>query len=1621
MKHARELDAKQPFDGRLHGDGHMETIAKAPTHAPLDAIVVSDSQLLFNGDFKRSGPDLILSNNDHELILRDYFKGEKRAALSSPDGAHLTGDVVNALTGHTQYAQADGRPSVSHVIGHVTKLSGTATAIRNGVSIILNNGDDVEKGDVVQSGSNSTLGITFIDGTVFGLASNARMVLNEMIYDPNGSDNKSLMSLVAGTISFVAGATAKNGDMKVDTPVATMGIRGTAVLVEIDFSVPGPGLPAAPSGKFQVLVEPNGTTGSYILFDKTTLSPVATVDQAGQQINISQGQISVTNGELSPDLQKLISDVFALKFTDNSNTKTYQHFTDSIVPQQFNGLQLTFAEFVSQTQNLNSLTQLAFNQPTVIEASFVVSVKKVDVIPVVNKASFTIQDQVVVFDSNPNDIVVPYVQGSATIRSVTGPSIIPAGVDLAKLVTVDAASGAIHYDPAQFSFLSANQSVVVTIEFDTTAGSESFHEALSVTITGTNALPVIITPATTATGAIGEEQAVTGSTGVDSVAGNIAFSDANLSDTHTASLSTPTFSWSGGALGASQLAALSSASALTLTKSDSTGTGTGSVAWHFTAPDKTFDFLASGETLTIAYVVKLDDGAGGTVTQTISVTVTGTNDLPTIGTTSGVFTELAGNSSGHAGGSITFADVDLTDHPTVSAHFTSFTYRDSSQHDVSSSLSTQQLADIAAVEASLTLTPSTTNANNGTVAWSYDVANCKFDFLGADETLTLTYSATVDDGHDGVITQPFTVTVTGTNDLPTIDATSGVLTELAGNSSGHAGGRITFADADLTDRPSVSAHFSSFTYQDSSHHDVSSSLSAQQLADIAAVEAYLTLAPSSTNANNGSVAWSYDVADCKFDFLGADETLTLIYSANVDDGHGGVITQPFSVTITGTNDAPTIGVSSDAFTELPATNNSTVDHAGGTVTFTDVNLTDQPVVSAQFTSFTYQNNSHHDVTSSLSTQQLADIAAVEASLTLTPSTTNANNGSVAWSYDVINSKFDFLGAGETLRLTYSATVDDGHGGVITHPFTVTVTGSNDAPTIAVSSGALTELPEANSKIDHTGGTITFADADLTDRPVVSTHFTSFTYQSSSHHDVTSSLSGQQLADIAAVEASLTLTPSATNTSNGSVAWSYDVCNSALDFLRAGDTLTLSYSATVDDGHGGVSSQPFTVTITGTNDAPTIVGASNPSTQAVVAVNNSGSPIILGQGITTNSFGFNTETFDSQPTGSLSNNGAGHGNFYSAALDATFSGSGHAGVVNGSLRNVSAAPFEGPLPGHADTTNYLSVGAYGTEIITFATEKNTLGFYWGSVDSENTIDFYNGTILVAHYTGHDISPLIANGNQGSFASNGYVEFIGLAAFNRVVFGSSGDSDDAFEIDNISAGSVHAQLAAPVAGSLTVHDSDIGDTLTASVTGNASIYYNGHSALPAGVSADALIAAGDITFDSTVSNGGTQILNWTYNPINANLDFLKASDTLTITYMAHVNDGSGNMDTQPLTVTIVGAGSSANMSNFQFVSGTTQNDTFHNVGNGVTIFGGGGQDTFVFNAGFKSATIADFNPGQDAIDFSHTLFSSIDAILAGAQSANSGHDTTITDSAHDKLTLTGVTIAQIQSHPNDFHLV
>ena len=94
-------------------------------------------------------------------------------------------------------------------------------------------GDLVYQGDAVATGADGRVGINFTDGTSFNLSNNARMVLNEFVYDPSSTSNSTLFNLTKGTFTFVAGKVAKTGDMKIDTPVATMGVRGTTPRVEI--------------------------------------------------------------------------------------------------------------------------------------------------------------------------------------------------------------------------------------------------------------------------------------------------------------------------------------------------------------------------------------------------------------------------------------------------------------------------------------------------------------------------------------------------------------------------------------------------------------------------------------------------------------------------------------------------------------------------------------------------------------------------------------------------------------------------------------------------------------------------------------------------------------------------------------------------------------------------------------------------------------------------------------------------------------------------------------------------------------------------------------------------------------------------------------------------------------------------------------------------------------------------------------------------------------------------------------------------------------------------------------------------------------------------------------------
>ena len=135
-------------------------------------------------------------------------------------------ELAQALTGVT------GEP-----IGQVETLAGTVTAIRSdGTEATLQVGDSVFQGDTLASGPDGAIGVVFADTTTFSMAEDGEIVLDEMVYDPTTQEGTFAVSVVEGVFTFVSGEIAKTDPdaMTLNTPVATIGIRGTQLALKYE-------------------------------------------------------------------------------------------------------------------------------------------------------------------------------------------------------------------------------------------------------------------------------------------------------------------------------------------------------------------------------------------------------------------------------------------------------------------------------------------------------------------------------------------------------------------------------------------------------------------------------------------------------------------------------------------------------------------------------------------------------------------------------------------------------------------------------------------------------------------------------------------------------------------------------------------------------------------------------------------------------------------------------------------------------------------------------------------------------------------------------------------------------------------------------------------------------------------------------------------------------------------------------------------------------------------------------------------------------------------------------------------------------------------------------------------
>ncbi|MER9300878.1 VCBS domain-containing protein, partial [Mesorhizobium sp. M0621] len=341
---------------------------------------------------------------------------------------------------------------------------------------------------------------------------------------------------------------------------------------------------------------------------------------------------------------------------------------------------------------------------------------------------------------------------------------------------------------------------VVTDTFTVTSQDGTATGTVTVTITGTNDAPDIHLVATgtpdTASATLTETNAGLSATGT------LTVTDADLSDTVNSSVTTVVASGTTTGLGLTNpqllaMLAVSPTSGLAANPTD-----THNLGWTFNSGTQAFDYLAVGQSLTLTYTVQSTDNNAASDTQTVTVTVNGTNDAPDIhlvatgtpDTASATLTET--NAGLSATGMLTVTDADLSD--TVNSSVTTVV---ASGTTTGLGLTNPQLLAMLAVSPTSGLAANPADTHN--LGWTFNSGTQAFDYLAVGQSLTLTYTVQSTDNNGASDTQTIIVTVNGTDDV-SATLISSVVRGAQGNNATPSTVTITFTS-------SVNANFANLS------------------------------------------------------------------------------------------------------------------------------------------------------------------------------------------------------------------------------------------------------------------------------------------------------------------------------------------------------------------------------------------------------------------------------------------------------------------------------------------------------------------------------------------------------------------------------------------------------------------------------------------------------------------------------------------------------------------------------------------------------------------------------------------------------------------------------------------
>ena len=166
-------------------------------------------------------------------------------------------------------------------IGAVQELKGVASITRDKKPIDVKPSTSVNSNDVVQTG-NGVVGINFDDNTKVRVTENSKLVIDDFVYDPKSKGSGKLALKVAmGTVRYASGNIAhdNNKNVAINTPTATVAVRGTAFTMTVD---------EIGQSLIVLLPNPDGTVGRI---DVSTAMGTVILNQAFQATMTTSGEI----------------------------------------------------------------------------------------------------------------------------------------------------------------------------------------------------------------------------------------------------------------------------------------------------------------------------------------------------------------------------------------------------------------------------------------------------------------------------------------------------------------------------------------------------------------------------------------------------------------------------------------------------------------------------------------------------------------------------------------------------------------------------------------------------------------------------------------------------------------------------------------------------------------------------------------------------------------------------------------------------------------------------------------------------------------------------------------------------------------------------------------------------------------------------------------------------------------------------------------------------------------------------------------------------------------------------------------------------------------------------------